>query len=238
MRNFRFQISKPFYILIPSVLIVLWLSVIGCARPFYSVNFEEKTADHKTIAVVPIEMIFTGQIPKDWTNSDVVRVEEAESQAFQISFHNEILRSTKSGKKPIRVDLQHYKKTLQLLENNSIGIRDSWKRTPEELARTLGVDAVVTARIQKTRFMSDLESYGIDVATELVNILSDYKLAPWIPVSSQSKEIKGDYAVINGADGTTLWSITFTVPGDWRQPANQIIDNISRRAARNFPYRN
>ncbi len=213
------------------------LLMMSCAPHYLSSNFDSKTADHEIVAVVPIEMVFTGKIPEDWTEEDVLNVEEAESQAFQISFYNEILRSTKSGSKPLWVDIQHYKKTLQLLEEHDIGIRESWKMAPEELANLLEVDAVVMARIEKNRFMSDLESYGIEVATEVINILTNYRLFLWMPVSSQSKEVIADHTLLNGEDGVTLWSVSFKVGADWRQPTNQIIDEISRKAAKKFPYR-
>ena len=219
------------------LLVIVSLLILSCKPQYYATNFEAKTATHKIIAVLPIEMHFIGQIPEKWTLDDIRQIEEAESQAFQISFYNEILRSTKSGRKPIRVDIQHYNKTWQLLEDHEIGIRESWRMSREKLALVLGVDAVVSARIKKTRFMSDLESYGIEVATEIVNIITDHKMFPFIPITAQNKEIVADYAVVDKNDGITLWSISFKVGADWRQPANQIIDNISRRAARNFPYR-
>ena len=219
------------------LLVIVSLLILSCKPQYYATNFETKTATHKIIAVLPIEMHFIGQIPEKWTLDDIRQIEEAESQAFQISFYNEILRSTKSGRKPIRVDIQHYNKTWQLLEDHEIGIRESWRMSREKLALVLGVDAVVSARIKKTRFMSDLESYGIEVATEIVNIITDHKMFPFIPITAQNKEIVADYAVVDKNDGITLWSISFKVGADWRQPANQIIDNISRRAARNFPYR-
>lgn len=219
------------------LLVIVSLLILSCKPQYYATNFETKTATHKIIAVLPIEMHFIGQIPEKWTLDDIRQIEEAESQAFQISFYNEILRSTKSGRKPIRVDIQHYNKTWQLLEDHEIGIRESWRMSREKLALVLGVDAVVSARIEKTRFMSDLESYGIEVATEIVNIITDHKMFPFIPITAQNKEIVADYAVVDKNDGITLWSISFKVGADWRQPANQIIDNISRRAARNFPYR-
>jgi hypothetical protein len=175
---------KNFSLMICRMGIIVLFTALGCTPYYLSPNFEAATATHKLIAVVSVEMHFTGKVPEKWTKEDVSNVEDAESQAFQISFYNEILRSTKSGRKPIRVDLQHYKKTLQLLRDQQIGIRQSWEVEPEELCRLLGVDAVVKARIEKTRFMSDLESYGIEVATHVAMILTDYRLFLWIPFTS------------------------------------------------------
>ncbi len=183
-------------------------------------------------------MIFTGKMPDDLTEQDILHIEEAESRAFQISFLNELLRSTRSGKKPLSVDIQHYQKTLNQLEAEGISIRKSWEMSPEELADLLGVDAVVRARIEKARLMSDLESYGIDMSVRIINILTNYQWFPWFPpISSQNKEIVADFSLLEREEGRVLWSISFDKGADWRQPANEIIDDISRRAAKKFPYR-
>ena len=221
-----------------SIALIAIVFHLGCHPHYISSNFAEKTATHQTIAVVPIEMFFSGKMPKGWTEHDILAIEEIESKAFQISFFNELLRSTKNGKKPIKVDIQHYNKTLQILSENAISVRDSWNLSPEELATLLGVDAIVKARIEKARFMSDFTSYGIDVATEIVNILTNYQAFPWLPVSPIAKEVIADYSLVNGSDGITLWSVKYQNAADWSQSSEQIIDGISRRAARKFPYRN
>ncbi len=220
------------------VLLFVLMGWMACTPYFRSANFDTITADHTQIAVLPFEMYFTGKMPEDLTEQDILYIEEAESQAFQISFYNELLRSTKRGKKPLKVDIQHYKKTLNLLERKGINIRDSWDRSPEELAELLEVDAVVRARIEKARFMSDLESYGIEMSVQIINILTNYQWFPWFPpISSQNKEIIADFSLMEKEKGIVLWSISFDRGADWRQPANMIIDEISRRAAKKFPYR-
>ncbi len=177
-------------------------------------------------------------MPDDFTEEKKRTIEDAESRAFQISLYNEILRSTRSGKKPIYINLQHYDKTTYLLENAGISIRDAWKENPEKLAEILEVDAVVKARIEKQRFMSDLASFGIDLGIEIMNVLTNNTLFPWLPFgATRSKEIRADFSLLDKDNGNTLWSISFDQGADWHSPSNEIIDNITRRAARNFPYR-
>ena len=226
------------YCLFRIAIIVLTGVGLGCKSSYLVNDFAEKTRDHKSIATLPVEMIFTGVMPEDWTERDIQDIEYAESQSFQISFYQELLRSTRSGRKSISMELQHYRKTWQLLETANIELHEIWALPSEEAAQLLGVDAVVRARITKTRFMSDLASYGIEVATRVVGLLTDYYLIPWIPHATRSKKIQAEYTLFEGEQGGTLWSISFEQDADWRRPANEIIDNISRRAARHFPYRN
>lgn len=212
--------------------------LLGCTPYFLSSRFEDVTAGHRVIAVLPFEMHFTGVIPERLTEQDVRDVEEAESKAFQISFYHELLRSTRAGRRAIRVDIQDYHQTLSILEREGIGIRDSWDLPPDRLAGLLKVDAVVRARIDKARLMSDLASYGIEVGVHILNRLTRYGLWPWLPpFSNQSKEITGNYSLFDMQEGITLWSIGFDEGADWRKPANEIIDQINRKAAKKFPYR-
>ncbi len=86
--------------------------------------------------------------------------------------------------------------------------------------------------------MPDVESFGIDVGIHIINILTDNALWPWIPFDlTKSKEVKTNYSLVDGKDGTTLWSIAYDIDADWRNPANEIIDDVNRRSSRKFPYR-
>jgi len=230
MNNIHKVLNKGMY---------LSLLLIMACTPYYIVSdFESRTVEHKKVAILPFEMLFTGKIPADLTEEDVFAIEEAESRAFQMSFYNEILRSTKSGRKPIKIELQPYNKTLNLLSENDISIRESWIRDPQELAELLGVDAVIIARIEKMRFMSDLASYGIELGVHIANIIADDFLWPFIPPGvTTSKEILANYVLTDAVDGTTLWSISFQIDADWRSPANEIIESVNRRSAKKFPYR-
>jgi hypothetical protein len=226
---------SSFFILVAFWGLVLWS---GCTPYYVTANFGERTARHETIAVVPFEMIYTGIIPDNLSPTELQDLEAAESQAFMISFYHEILRSTKSGKHPIRVDVQPYDRTLDLLAARDIGIQESWRMPADELARLLKVDAIVRARIEKNQLMPDLASYGIEVGVRVLQVLSDHHLWPLLPHEiTKAKEIHGSYNLHDLTGETVLWSVGIKEEADWRMPANEIIDNFNRRAARKFPYR-
>ncbi len=222
----------------PLVLSSIAIILFCCTPYFISNNFEIQTVNHKEIAILPFEMTYTGLIPDEISEEDLILVEETESIAFMTSYYNEVLRSTRSGKRPIRVNIQHYKNTLQILDDNGINIFDSWDMKAEDIAEILQVDAVLRGYIEKNQLMPDLESFGIDVGIHIINILTDNALWPWIPFDlTKSKEVKTNYSLVDGKDGTTLWSIAYDIDADWRNPANEIIDDVNRRSSRKFPYR-
>lgn len=209
----------------------------SCKSYYLASDFESVSAGHKTLAIVPFEMVFTGKQPKELTDEDLAKISEAESKAFMISYYNEVLRSTKRDRKPFRVDFQHYDKTLNLLKENDIDIPTSWSEDPGKLASILGVDAVVKGRIQKHRLMSDLASYGIDIGTHIISILTNNELWYWVPGgATTSKRINANYSIVDPS-GTTLWSIAYDHDADWHSPANELIESINRKSVKYFPYR-
>jgi len=219
-------------------LAIIILIIASCTPFFISHDFNIQTAQHKNVAILPFEMHYTGIIPDELIDTAFNQIEEAESRAFMISYYNEVLRSTKSGKKPIRVNIQHYNNTIQILEENDISITDSWSMRVEDIANLLQVDAVLRGHIEKNQLITDLESFGIDIGIHIINILTDNALWSWIPSDlTKSKEVLTNYTLLNGKDGTTLWSIAYSIDADWRSPANEIIDNVNRRSSKKFPYR-
>ena len=220
-------------LLLPVVLAVFLFA--GCKNYYLVSDFDSRTGDHKTFAVLPFEMVFTGKKPEKLTDEDMERIGDAESRAFMISFYDEVLRSTHGGRKPIRVGVQHYDKTLSILDANNISLRAAWKEDPSELAKLLGVDAVIKGRIEKHRLMSDFASYGIDLGIHIVSLITDnwYLFPSGI---TKSKDIKTSYSLVD-SDGTVLWSIAYDMDADWRQPANEVIEYINRKSVKHFPYR-
>src|SRR5688500_13475714 len=176
-------------------VVFILVAFAACKSYFLASDFETRTANHKSIAVLPFEMIFTGVKPEKLTDEDLLMIGEAESKAFMISFYNEVLRSTHNGKKPISVDVQHFDKTINLLKTNNINIRSAWNEDSENLAQILGVDAVVKARIEKHRLMPDLASYGIDLGVHIIGILSNNTIWFWLPSDlTKSKEVKSSFS--------------------------------------------
>lgn len=211
------------------------LATVAC-RPFYTIkNFDERTAGHKIIAVLPFENTMTGRLPKDMTDSLKSRLEIAESEAFQQSLVNQILlRGNRSGRH-LRVAVQEPTKTRKLLKDNGLGIRESWEKDPQELAKMLGVDAVVRCKVRKQRFLSGLESVGIEVGAQiLTTILFGTSSGAFAPTN----EVEMWLSVVDAADGAVLFSFNQESQVNWQNQAQDVIDQINRRAARRFPYSN
>lgn len=221
-------------------LLPILLLLPACTAVHYeSPRFDELTRGHQKIAVLPFEMVFTGKVPRGLAPEDVRLIEEDESVAFQWSLYNRLLnRSSVHRRRPILVDLQPVEMTNRLLAENGIGIRDSWTMDTGELARLLGVDAVVRTSVTKARYLSDGASFGIAVGLDVAYEATDGLAALFLPPGlAKTHDIWADSLVERGADGRLLWKVGVHRATDWTRPANDVIAGITKKLARKFPYR-
>jgi hypothetical protein len=226
-------------ITIISIIVVIGLIFTSCnTGVFLASDFSQKAKLHKKIAVIPVQTVLSGKQPSKLTEAQIAEIEEAEGRAFQTSLYNCLLAKCGSKKRDIKIEIQTIDKTNGILKDSNISIRDAWDKNPEKLAAILGVDAVVKTKVEKTRYMSDLASYGVSLGADVLNVLTDG--AAWYLVPggvSKTNDINAECNLLNGSDGSLLWRIAVQTATDWTMPANQIIDNLNHRFARKFPYR-
>ncbi|MBO9681363.1 MAG: hypothetical protein J7502_01610 [Flavisolibacter sp.] len=219
-------------------LSIAFLSILlltACSRKHYAVSyFDQKTAGHKIIAVLPAEMIFTGTQPKDLSAEDISKIEENESRMFQNYLFNSILRYANDRRYYTAVGVQDISTTEKLLEDNNISIRNSWKQDDKKLAKILGVDAVVRMRIQKKRYMSDLASLGVDYGQQVLNQIGN--VGKYIPnVPNKTNDMYASCNVIS--DNQTLWNDDYRGSASYNVSSERVIDNITDNFGKHFPYR-
>ena len=221
---------------LPLFSFVVLITISACQRKVYqSAQFEQQTMDHKKLAILPAEMIYTGKMPKDLLQEDLEAIEESESVAFQHSLYNSILRHANTRKYFTTINFQNTGSTLQLLEKNNISIRESWKMNSDELAALLGVDAVVKMRIQKQRYMSDMASYGISVGRQIISKIGGTRGIPLPVTHNKTNDIITSCSLIS--DDLTLWNDNYTAASDWNTPGEEVVNNITDNFGRNFPYK-
>jgi hypothetical protein len=212
-----------------TVLVALF--TVACNRFHKNPEFATKTANHKTVAVLPYQIMITGRLPKDMTPEIKEKIEAAESVGFQRNFYNQI-HTVGTRRHPLSVVVQPVERTNQLLQEQGISPTASWDRDPQELAKILGVDAVIRNKAIKTRYLSDLESLGIQVGA---SILSGVLGVPGVfPARTNDVEVTSN--IIAASTGENLFSGRDEVRVDWSRPANEAIEQINRRIVRRFPY--
>ncbi len=219
--------------------LVLTLLMACTAVDYESPWFGDKTRAHTTIAVLPFEMVFTGKIPAGLTPHDVARIEEIESLAFQEALYDALLNQASAHRKvPITIGIQSIEVTNEVLEADGLDLRQTWEMDAAELADLLGVDAVVRTTVTKTRYMSDLASYGTGVGIHVLHEVAEGQLDWLIPPGlTTTHDIYADSELINGEDGGLLWKVAALRETDWHRPANDVVVGLTRKLAKKFPYR-
>ena len=204
-----------------------------CNRFYKNPYFETKAAGHQNVAILPYQILITGRMPKDLTPDVKRKIEEAESVAFQRSYYSQVHVVGARGKRALTVTVQPVEKTNQILADNGISIVDSWDKDPQALAKLLGVDAVIRNKAIKQRYLSDLESIGVQVGTSILNIALGAPL--WFG-GGRTADVEVMSSIIAASDGDNLFSGRDEVSVDWSRPANEAVEQINRRIARRFPY--
>jgi hypothetical protein len=220
---------------VPILFLAMILSAACSRRNYASSYFDQQTAGHKLIAVLPSEIIFTGKQPRELTPAQIDSLEVMESRAFQQALYSNILEYANSRRYFMYVGVQDINTTLGLLEKNGVAIRSSWRMDDRKLAEMLGVDAIVRMQITQKRYMSDYASYGVSVGRE---ILSGTSIGNRLPIPRSLGKTEDIYAYCSlVSNSVTLWNNNYKSAANWNNPSNEIIENITENFGRNFPYK-
>src|SRR6476469_4485839 len=210
--------------------------IFSCStRRYYTTSvFEQQAAHHKIIAVLPAEMVFTGTQPKNLTPEAIAQIEENESEIFQNSLYNGILRYADTRKYTTTVAVQDISTTRRLLEENQISIRGSWNEDDKKLANLLGVDAVVRMRVLKKRYMSDLASMGISVGRQVIYQVASGRIpVPYVP--NRTNDLYASCNIVSNHQ--TLWNDSYSGSSNYNVSSEAVIDAITDNFGRHFPYK-
>jgi len=222
--------------LLTGFIAIFILFLFSCSNKNYTAsNFEEKTVNHKVVAILPAEVIFSGKQPKNLSPDAIAKAEERESIDFQYALMNSILNHANTKKYITTVNFQDINTTLKILEKNSISVRDSWNKDDNELAKLLGVNSVIRMNIRKQRYMSDEASYGVGVARQVI-----YKtgIGSKVPVPSSVGKTYDIYASCNLlSENQTLWNDNYKRSTDYDVQPNVVIEWITDDFGENFPYK-
>ena len=220
---------------LPSIIGFIFILTSSCSHKNYVSYFDQQTVNHKIVAVLPAEMVFSGKQPGNLAPEDIIKIEETESKNFQYALYNSILRYANSNRYFMRINLQDIARTQKILEEHGLSCHDVWKMDDKELTSMLGVDAVVKMRIREQRYMSDAASYGINVGREIVykTGLGSKIPIPYIP--NKTNDIYASCDIVS--NNVALWDDNYKSSSDWDSPANVVIEHITDNFGRHFPYK-
>lgn len=223
------------YLMIPLVLFSLIFS--SCQRRGYvAQDFDDRTVDHRVIAVIPSQLIYTGRLPADWTEAQEEQMRLEESTLLQQTVKTALLNRAGNFRNSIRIDFQSVYATNNRLREVGIEPHLAYREDPALLVGALGVDAIVLTSINKERFISEEASAAISVVGQVLSSVGAPTPGGLLGRAGRTYSVDIVASLVDGT-GITLYSDQSEINIDWRTSTNESVEPIAQWVARGFPYR-
>lgn len=185
---------------------------------FESPKLKNEIAKHKLVAILPFKVsIKYRKQPKNF-NAEANRDQEnSMSKSIQNSMYTFLLRRQKD----YTVEFQDVDKTNILLKK--AGMLDKLDEfTKDEIAKTLGVDAVLGGTFESEQSKSEA---GAIATTVLFG-----------GIGAKTGSGTSVLTLNNGSDGDLLWRFSKTMDDSIFSSTDVLIERMMRKVSRNFPY--
>jgi hypothetical protein len=210
------------------------LVLVSCGSGKQFTSRDAAVSKVKSYAVLPVQVSFTGNLPKNVTPVMLDSMVQQQGLTFQRALHANLLRYNGDKGKIPGVDLQSAERTNALLQKNHISQRELNTTDPGELAKLLQVDAVVKMNVTSNRMMSDLASLGLGALRDV--LFWGTNTSPLITgsISNKTADVYADCALLK--EGKTLWTAQYDKGTDWNTSVNDVIQTITKKMGKGFPY--
>lgn len=191
------------------------------AQKYVNPQFAELSKTHKTIAILPFKVtIDKGKLPKNVTLEMVATSEKEEATEFQKQLYARFLQRAQDNE--YSVGFQDVDQTNALLARAGISTDSLHMHTKDEIAKALGVDALVSGTVHQAMPTST----GMAMAQTFL-----------LGFSGHTQRVDINMTVHNGADGALLWSYDHTDKGGLTDSVEGMTKSLLKKVAGNFPYR-
>lgn len=185
-------------------------------------DFDDIAKSHKIIAMIPFktQVKLRPKQMKDMTAEQLNRIEKSEGESIQTAMYSWFLKRKKRGDLE-SLDIQDPRTTNATLKKQNIDYNNIMDYTPQELAKILGVDAVISGDFETNKPMSEGASIALGV---LIGFFG----------TTNSATI--NMSVHNAADGALLWNYNKKVSGSIGSDTEDLINILMRKASRRLAY--
>lgn len=215
-------------------VMVMAVLVTACSSGKQFTAREVETSKIRTIAVLPVNVNFTGNLPAKMTQQMLDSMTVSQGLSFQRALQANLLRYSNGRNKIQGVSFQSAEKTNGLLEKNNLQPSKINSADPDELARLLQVDAVVKMNVTSNRMMSDLASLGLGTLRNILFFGTNTSPAVTGSITNKTADVYADCALLK--DGKTLWTAQYDRPTDWNTSVNDVIQTITKKMGKGFPF--
>ena len=218
------------------------LIAVSCQNRFVTNTYESRKFDHKRVAVIPLESIYTGNLPEGMTQEDVVKIEDAESVRFQELVHSRLIYKAGTRRNEIALDFISPSIINSKLEAAGVTVRQAATMDPIQLAQILEVDVIARGNVTMNRFISDLQSLKIEaIETIARQVVGAFKVPVYVPGTGtlgRTYRIDSNLELLDASDGAVLWKTALVRNADWNYKPEDAVVSLANQHAAAFPYRN
>lgn len=154
-------------LILPAILVVA-----GCNSNVYKdkLFFSKANLSGQTLAVLPAEVTYSGNLPKNWNAARIEKMESEESSRLQQEVYADFLyhASNRAVRKKWDIKLIDIKVVNDRLEKSGISLKDSWNLPSDEIAKIVGADMVLRAKVENVRYMSQAAATGINIGASVI----------------------------------------------------------------------
>jgi len=190
----------------------------GSKQVFSSPKLQSEIFKHKKVAILPFNATISyKKLPKNFDKESNELDQKNMAVSMQQGMYTYLLRKAND----YTVASQDVERTNAILKQT--GLYDKINEvTQDSICKVLGVDAVVKCSFSYARTSSE---GGAIVKTVLLG-------------SAFGKTGSGSLTmqIYNGSDGELLWRFYKEMNEDVTSSANQVMERMMRKVARNFPY--
>ncbi len=194
----------------------------GCGPKIYtSTNFSNALAKHRTVAILPAEVTINLR-PNEAKKISANQLEDIMNKTaydIQDKMYGWFLR--RGDKYKYTVTFQDINKTNARLKDAGIKYEDLKSKDRADLAKILGVDAVMQAKTVSDRPMSE----GAAVAIAVI-------FGAW----GSTNRVQTTINIHDGQNGELLWKYDYEASGGIGSSSTQLVDALMRNATKKFPY--
>ena len=218
-----------------TLLFAITLLSCGKRNVYRSNDFEEEVYRHQNIAIIPFHITQTGHKSKGVTEEDIKEANKKWGYNFQESLLGHLLRYTSRNRKGPEVSFQSLQKTNAILLENNIDIETAYLRQPEELAKLLGVDAVLMTTLENDKNFSDGVAYGLKAGRTLLNVVGQGNRSGILYLNAS--DINMSCYLYDASDSKLLWQTYRKGGTDLPSGVDDLVEYYSSWIAKRFPYK-
>lgn len=204
------------------LLVAAAFAFAGCGPSIYkSTDFNSVATAHKTVAIIPANVMIQlrpNQM-KNMTPEDLQKNQEATGYALQDKLYGWFLRRSNDYK--YTVNFQDISRTNALLKEANISYKDLQTKSKDELAKLLGVDAIISTSVRTDKPMNE----GVAAAIGVV-----------FGVWGQTNTAYTTINIHEGKKGDLMWKYDYQAGGSVGSSPENLINGLMRNASKKFPY--